>query len=271
MRDLELLAERVAGIAIEAGAQILAVYDAPQHTGLQFKVDDSPVTTADLRAHALILQSLQALTPSMPVLSEESALPPFAERARWQEYWLVDPLDGTREFLSRNGEFTVNIALIRAGIPVLGVVHAPVSGISWRGIPGRGASKSGDGRHWQPIRTAPLNPALLRVLGSRRHGGDAVQGLLARLQPHFAQISLSTTGSSLKFCLLAEGKADFYPRLAPTNEWDTAAAQAVLEAAGGAVWQEDLQPLRCNRGESVTNPSFLAVGDATADWHRLLA
>ncbi len=271
MRNLETLAERVAGIAIAAGKQILAVYAEPWDIGLQRKADDSPVTTADLRAHAVILQALQALTPELPLLSEEGPLPPFAERARWQEYWLVDPLDGTREFLSRNGEFTVNIALIREGRPVLGVVHAPVSGSSWLGIPGRGASKSVDGSPWRPIHTAPLNPALLRVLGSRRHGGEAVQALLARLQPHFAQISMATAGSSLKFCLLAEGKADFYPRLAPTSEWDTAAAQAVLEAAGGAVWQEDLQPLRCNEGEGVINPSFLAVGDVAADWRRLLA
>lgn len=271
MRDLTSLAQHVAGIALQAGKEILAVYADPQQQALQLKADDSPVTSADLRAHALILQALHTLTPAWPVLSEESPLPPFAERAQWQDYWLIDPLDGTREFLSRNGEFTVNIALIRHGAPVLGVVHAPVSGESWMGIPGSGAWKSAAGGPWQSIHSAPLNPALLRVLGSRRHGGDALQGLLARLQPHFAQISLSTTGSSLKFCLLAEGQADFYPRLAPTSEWDTAAAQAVLEAAGGAVWQEDLQPLRCNRGESVTNPSFLAVGDATADWHRLLA
>jgi len=270
MQDLNALAQSVAGIALRAGEAILAVYADPQCTGLQLKADHSPVTLADLRAHALILQALQALTPELPVLSEEGALPPFAERRQWQEYWLVDPLDGTREFVSRNGEFTVNIALIRQGAPVLGVVHAPVSGLCWMGIPGSGAWKSADGRQWQGIHTAPLNPALLRVLGSRRHGAEAVQRLLARLQPHFAQISLQSAGSSLKFCLLAEGLADFYPRLTPTSEWDTAAAQAVLEAAGGAVWQEDLQPLRCNRGESVINPSFLAVGDASADWRRLL-
>jgi 3'(2'), 5'-bisphosphate nucleotidase len=270
MRDLETLAESVAAIANRAAQAILEVYADPQHTAAQLKADDSPVTLADLRAHALILQALQALTPELPVLSEEGALPPFAERRRWQEYWLVDPLDGTREFLSRNGEFTVNIALIREGVPVLGVVHAPVSGHCWMGIPGREAWKSVAGQHWQAIHTAPLNPALLRVLGSRRHGGDALQELLARLRPHFTQISLQSAGSSLKFCLLAEGLADFYPRLAPTSEWDTAAAQAVLVAAGGAVWQEDLQPLRCNGGESLTNPSFLAVADATADWRRLL-
>ncbi len=271
MRDLKALAESVAAIAMRAAEGILAVYADPQHAAAQLKADHSPVTLADLRAHALILQALQALTPELPVLSEEGALPPFTERRRWQEYWLVDPLDGTREFLSRNGEFTVNIALIREGIPVLGVVQAPVSGNCWMGIPGLGAWKSAAGSQWQAIHTAPLNPSLLRVLGSRRHGGDALQALLTRLRPHFTQLSLSTAGSSLKFCLLAEGLADFYPRLAPTSEWDTAAAQAVLEAAGGAVWQEDLQPLRCNRGESLTNPSFLAVGDATADWRRLLA
>ncbi len=270
MRDLKSLAQRAAGIAILAGEEILAVYADPCSSAPQLKADNSPVTSADLRAHTLILQALQALTPELPVLSEESPLPPFAERRRWRDYWLVDPLDGTREFLSRNGEFTVNIALIREGAPVLGVVHAPVSGLSWMGIPGSGASKSADGRQWQSIHVAPLNPALLRVLGSRRHGAEAVQRLLARLQPHFAQISLQSAGSSLKFCLLAEGLADVYPRLAPTSEWDTAAAQAVLEAAGGAVWQEDLQPLRCNGGESLTNPSFLAVADATADWRRLL-
>jgi len=179
-------------------------------------------------------------------------------------------LDGTREFVSRNGEFTVNIALIQDGVPVLGVVHAPVPGVSWLGVPGSGAWKCETGKSWQAIHTAALPTASLRVVASRRHGAEALDVLLQRLAAHFPEVSLVNKGSSLKFCLLAEGSADFYPRLAPTSEWDTAAAQAVLVAAGGAVLQEDFQTLRYNAKADILNPSFLAVADAGADWARLL-
>lgn len=271
MQDLKQGLEAVAAIAGRAGEEILEVYGRADGVQVEYKADDSPLTEADTRANTLIVQALRQMTPTIPVLSEETALPPFAERGAWQEYWLIDPLDGTKEFVSRNGEFTVNIALVRAGVPVLGVVHAPVLGVSWLGVPGVGAWKCATGQTWQAIQTAALPTAALRVVASRRHGAEALDVLLQRLSRHFSQVSLLNRGSSLKFCLLAEGSADFYPRLAPTSEWDTAAAQAVLVAAGGAVLQEDLQALRYNAKADILNPSFLAVADAGADWATLLA
>jgi 3'(2'), 5'-bisphosphate nucleotidase len=270
MHGIRSTLEAVAAIAVRAGEEILEVYGRTDALQVEYKEDDSPLTAADTRANALIVQALGQLTPTIPVLSEEAALPPFAVRSAWQEYWLIDPLDGTREFVSRNGEFTVNIALIRDGVPVLGVVHAPVPGVSWLGVPGSGAWKCETGKSWQAIHTAALPTASLRVVASRRHGAEALDVLLRRLAAHFPEVSLVNKGSSLKFCLLAEGSADFYPRLAPTSEWDTAAAQAVLVAAGGAVLREDLQSLRYNTKADILNPSFLAVADAGADWASLL-
>lgn len=270
MQDLLHLLKDVAVIAERAGQEILDVYGRSGALQVEYKADDSPLTEADIRANALIVQALQALQPALPVLSEEAALPPSELRRTWQAYWLIDPLDGTKEFVSRNGEFTVNIALIRDGMPVLGVVHAPVLRTSWIGVPGQGAWKGGNGKDWEAIHTRTL-AAPLRVVASRRHGTQALDALLERLGRHFPAQTLVNKGSSLKFCLLAEGSADLYPRLAPTSEWDTAAAQAVLVAAGGAVLQEDLQALRYNTRDDLLNPSFLAVGDARADWARLLA
>lgn len=265
--------EAVAAVAEQAGLEILEVYGRDGAMQVQQKADESPLTEADTRAHMLILRELQALTPMLPVLSEEGALPSFAQRSAWQEYWLVDPLDGTKEFVSRNGEFTVNIALIRDGVPVLGVVHAPVMNTSWVGIPGTGAWKVEGGQEWRPIRSSalPSADAALRVVASRRHGAEALEALLQRVARHFPGLTLVNKGSSLKFCLLAEGSADFYPRLAPTSEWDTGAAQAVLVAAGGAVLREDFSELHYNAKDDILNPSFYAVADASAEWSRLLA
>jgi len=271
MQNLKDLLEAVAGIALRAGDEILEVYRSSAELQVDYKADASPLTAADLRANALILRELAVLTPDIPVLSEESELPPFAVRRGWQDYWLIDPLDGTQEFLSRNGEFTVNVALVRAGVPVLGVVHAPVLALSWMGIPGTGAWKCETGEPWQAIHSAALTASSLRVVASRRHGAEALEAMLARLGRHFPDVVLVNRGSSLKFCLLAQGSADFYPRLAPTSEWDTAAAQAVLVASGGAVLGENLQALRYNTRDDLRNPSFLAVADAGADWARLLA
>ena len=259
------LAERVAVIARAAGREILEVYRAGD-AARTLKDDDSPLTAADLRAQRLIASALAALTPEVPVLSEEAARPPYAERARWARYWLVDPLDGTREFLSRNGEFTVNIALIEAHAPLLGVVHVPVSDTTYGGIPGEGA--------WRRVGTAPAQALQVasraadpvRVVGSRSHRGDSLEQFLARLGSY----ELRAVGSSLKFCLIAEGAADVYPRLGPTSEWDTAAAHAVLIAAGGTVVELDGRPLRYNTREELLNPFFVAFGDAHRDWLALL-
>jgi 3'(2'), 5'-bisphosphate nucleotidase len=250
-------------LAREAGKAILEIYARADHDIVD-KDDASPLTAADLAAHHLIIAGLQQLTPDIPILSEESATIPWQERKLWQRYWLVDPLDGTKEFIKRNGEFTVNIALIENGMPVLGVVYAPVLDWLYSGVQGQGASKlSGD--TGKAIHCAMIDPAQrhLRVVASRNHRGEALDAWLERLQPRYPDIETVSMGSSLKICLVAEGKADVYPRLAPTCEWDTAAAQAVLEAAGGALVDPEGEPLRYNQKDAMLNPHFLAVGDRT--------
>jgi 3'(2'), 5'-bisphosphate nucleotidase len=259
------LLDRTADIARRAGREILAVY-ASGAVAASAKADQSPLTEADLRAHALIVGALGALTPDLPVLSEESAGAAYAERRRWRRYWLVDPLDGTREFLSRNGEFTVNIALIEGHDPVLGVVHVPLSDTSYRGLAGRGAWRQTASSAVEPIRVARAAAAPLRVVGSRSHRGSSLDAFLERVGPY----RLVALGSSLKFCIVAEGGADVYPRLGPTSEWDTAAAHAVLSAAGGTVTALDGAPLQYNTRDELLNPHFVAYGPRDRDWLALL-
>jgi 3'(2'), 5'-bisphosphate nucleotidase len=260
----ELLA-RVTEIARRAGAAILEVY-ASGDPGTESKSDASPLTAADLRSHRLIVAALGALTPGVPVLSEEGAATAYGERAAWRSYWLVDPLDGTREFLSRNGQFTVNIALIEAHAPVLGVVQVPVSDTTYQGIPGVGAWRQAGAAAPEPIRVQPRASDPVRVVGSRSHRGDSLDAFLGRL----GAFELKPIGSSLKFCLVAEGSADVYPRLGPTSEWDTAAAHAVATAAGGAVMRLDGTPLRYNDKAELLNPFFVVYGDPSRDWLGLL-
>lgn len=261
---------RLEDIVREAGTAILQIYEGQGDLQVETKADDSPLTLADKASHRIILARLAELTPDIPVLSEESKLPPFEERQRWHRYWLVDPLDGTKEFIGRNGEFTVNIALIEGQAPVLGLVYVPVTRVLYLGAVGQGAWRiDGEGR--QPIHTRTLAPdQQVRVVASRRHGAEELEALLERAKRRFAQIELVNIGSSLKICLLAEGKADWYPRLAPTSEWDTAAAQAVLEAAGGALVNEAGRPLRYNRQDSVLNPFFHGLADPAFDWSPIL-
>jgi 3'(2'), 5'-bisphosphate nucleotidase len=253
----EKLPELVEALAREAGREILAVYASA--FSMQTKPDASPLTEADLRAHGMIAASLARLTPDIPVLSEESVIPDYAQRARWQRYWLVDPLDGTKEFVSRNGEFTVNIALIHAQRPVLGVVHIPVSDITYSGIVGVGAWRQEPDADRTDIGVRVPAATPLRVVGSRSHGNPALNKALHRLGPH----ELRIVGSSIKLCLIAEGSADLYPRLGPTSEWDIAAGQAVVEAAGGYVVRiSDHAPLRYNTKADLLNPHFIAGADA---------
>lgn len=241
------------GISEGAGRHILDVYR--QDFSVEHKADDSPLTQADLRAHHHIAEALAARWPEIPLLSEEGAALPYATRRQWSRYWLVDPLDGTREFVKRNGEFTVNIALIVEGAPVLGVVHAPVLGDTYAAARGVGASRVREGIS-QPIqaRSPPPRPT---VLASRSHRDARTRAWLATLPPH----DTLSRGSSLKFCLIAAGEADLYPRLGPTSEWDTAAAQCVVEAAGGAVLAlPERTPLRYNQKDSLINPDLLVTG-----------
>jgi 3'(2'), 5'-bisphosphate nucleotidase len=260
---LEALTRAASAIAVRAAAAILEVYDSD--FAVDHKDDRSPLTAADLAAHRLIVAALQMLTPDLPVLSEESAHVAWSQRRQWSRYWLVDPLDGTREFVKRNGEFTVNIALIDAHRPVLGVVQTPVTGelaFAWDGGGAWLAQRGGDAR---PIRTRARSSPLV-VAGSRSHASDRETDLLARLGAH-AKMAL---GSSLKFVRIAAAEADLYLRLGPTSEWDTAAGQCVLEQAGGAVLDFTGTPLRYNARDSLLNGDFFAVGERGADWRPLL-
>ena len=260
----------VADIARSAGAAILEIYG--QDFTVERKADASPLTAADLAAQRVILAGLAELDPSVPVLSEEARAASWSDRQRWTRYWLVDPLDGTREFVKRNGEFTVNIALVDAHEPVLGVVLAPVTGELYAAAKHEGAwLQATEGGRWQPLHTRSLaEPAV--AAGSRSHGANTQEMLHALLRAEYEPLPM---GSSLKFCLIARGVADIYLRLGATSEWDTGAAQCVLEEAGGALLNLAGDRLRYNTRESLINPEFLAVGDTTVDWpqrlHRVAA
>ena len=263
MEQVELKA--IEDIAIQAGAEILDVYHADSSIKVDLKADASPITEADRRAHDYIVKALGALYPNIPILSEESTAIDFEVRRQWALYWLVDPLDGTKEFISRNGEFSVNIALIRGGEPILGVIYVPVLGITYFGQRGVGASKRHLGEEPVAIQTRPL-VSPIRVVASRHHRGEEVDRLINSLAASLGQPEIVSMGSSLKMCLLAEGAADFYPRLGPTSEWDTGAAHAILNAAGGELVDLDFKPLRYNQKESLLNPSFLGLWDPSFDW-----
>jgi len=260
MTDEKLLAPLL-DIARAAGQQIMRVY-ATEFT-VEMKEDKSPVTDADYAAHQVIVADLKRITPDLPVLSEESADIPFAERRRWDSYWLVDPLDGTKEFINKNGDFTVNIALIQNGVPVVGVVYVPVTGMSYYGSVGVGAFKRDQDGQASPIKVRTLVEGRpVKVVASRSHRGELLDGYLAKLGPH----TTVSRGSSLKFCLVAEGAADVYPRLGPTSEWDTGAGHAVLKAAGGTVVSVDGGALTYNAKESLLNPHFIGYADPSRDW-----
>lgn len=263
MTDTSQLLSPVREIAEEAGHAILAVYHG--NFDVEHKDDDSPLTAADLAAHEVIQRRLSELTPEIPQLSEEGGETPFETRRQWARYWLIDPLDGTKEFINRNGQFTVNIALIEDGVPVLGVVHAPELSASWYAAKGAGAYKRADDSE-HVLAVASANPARPRVLTSKSHRGEEVDAVLDRM-PDFEPVSM---GSSLKFCVIAEAEADFYPRLGPTSEWDTGAGHAVLTIAGGQVTDLHGAPLRYNQKESILNPHFLAFGDTGHDWLQYL-
>ncbi len=259
--QLVALAEDVVKISIAAGREIMSVYSDPD-VKLKDKADKSPLTVADLKAHNLIVAALDKLSPQLPILSEESMPPSFADRSKWDAYWLVDPLDGTKEFLSRNGEFTVNIALIQKHKPVLGVVYVPANETVYWGVPGAGAFRAVGAAAAQPIQVTKSAARPLRIVGSRSHAGGSLEGYLSRVGEHV----MVPTGSSLKLCLIAEGKADLYPRLGPTSEWDTAAAHGIVVAAGGDVITTNGEPLQYNAKDDILNPAFIVFGDKARNW-----
>jgi 3'(2'), 5'-bisphosphate nucleotidase len=259
--------DAVLAIAEDAGRRILEIYDGP-HFDVTAKGDGSPLTAADRAAHDLITTRLAELSPVLPVLSEESVEGEVEGRASWPRFWLVDPLDGTKEFLKRNGEFTVNIALVDGARPVLGIVYVPVTRTAYLARGGEGAWKQHAGRR-QAIRTRPYQGGKATVVASRSHSGPEVDRFLERLATREGGYETASIGSSLKLCLVAEGAADVYPRLGPTSEWDTAAAQCVVEAAGGVVTDTEGGPLRYNKPD-ILNPWFLVSGDPSYDWRAFL-
>ena len=245
-------------IARDAGAAIMRVYSRDDH-GIQEKDDNSPLTEADLAAHHIIREALNKLTPEIPQLSEEDAVIPYQQRKSWPCYWLIDPLDGTKEFIRRNDEFTVNIALIHNNQPVLGVICLPVSGICYYGGTRLNAWKQHPDQEAEAIKCRNLEKPI-KVLASRRHKNDRDLPLFSRLEETFGELQVDNYGSSLKMCVVAEGGADLYPRRYPTCEWDTAAAQAIVEAAGGKLLGPDMLPLQYNK-ESLLNTDFYVIGD----------
>ncbi len=267
--------DEVVTLCRRAGEAILEIY-ARSDLGVEVKSDESPLTAADLAAHHILADGLEGLLEGVPVLSEEAAAPPFSERSQWQRYWIIDPLDGTKEFIKRSGEFTVNVALVDNHVPVLGVVHVPVSGVTYTGSSGAGAYKIEGDQPGQPIAVRTMSgrggvDKPVTVVASRSHGAGAVDDLLTRLAKDLGHTDTCNMGSSLKLCLVAEGSADIYPRLAPTMEWDTAAAQAVVEAAGGQVLNFDLELLRYNEKDELLNPYFYVLGDTGFAWRDLLS
>ena len=261
--DLKSLIEPIVALAVSAGDAILKVY--ATDFDVQAKDDDSPLTQADMASHRTIVAGLEQLAADTPIISEESGLPEFAERRTWDTYWLIDPLDGTKEFVNRNGEFTVNIALIQDHRPVFGVVHVPVSGVTYVGCEGAGSEKRSAGER-RSINVATHSRRPARVVGSRSHRGSSLDAFLDNVGDH----EMLPMGSSLKFCKVAEGEADIYPRLGPTSEWDTAAAQAVVEQAGGKVVELDGNSLSYNKKPEILNPHFLVLGPLDRDWIGML-
>lgn len=253
-RDVLVLAQR-------AGRRIVEIANAGYEVAT--KSDATPLTTADLAAHHIIVDGLEAMEPRCPVLSEESDAIPFSERTGWSRHWLVDPLDGTREFLRGNGEFAVNIALVEDNVPLLGVVHAPVLDVAYFAVRGHGAWKQSGDASPVPIHVRDVPRERPMVARSRcPTTGPRLQAFLNRL----GEYDEITMGASLKSCLVAEGAADVYARLGPTGEWDTAAAQIIVEEAGGHIVDSTDRDLRYNMRESLINPHFVVYGDGRIDW-----
>ena len=244
--------QSVIDIANLAGDAIMSIYNTD--FDYELKDDNSPLTKADIASNQIIINELERMNPSYPILSEESSEIEFDERLQWDKYWLVDPLDGTKEFLKKNGEFTVNIAFIENNTPVFGVIRVPAKSVTYWGGNGIGSMKKIDGKEVEKINVSNIKSDKLKVISSRSHKNEILNLYLNKL----GSVEEVNVGSSLKFCLLAEGKADFYPRLGPTSEWDTAAGEAILKFSGGYVLSDKGDKISYNSSESLLNPNFLA-------------
>ncbi len=262
-------------LCAEAGEIIAREYHGAHADEYREKSDDSPITRADVASHHCLVDGLHRLLPDIPVLSEESPRHAIAQRRHWQRLWLVDPLDGTREFLQRTGEFTVNLALIEDGAPRLGILYLPLKRMAYLGIPGvNGWLCQRQGEAWTRRVLAPRSLVAnggVTVVASRRHRSDLLDRTLSLLAERSGPITRLSSGSALKFTQLADGNGDFYPRFSPCSEWDVAAGQALLESVGGAVLGLDGRPLRYNARETLLSPHFFAMADASASlWAELL-
>ncbi|GAA0421366.1 3'(2'),5'-bisphosphate nucleotidase CysQ [Cocleimonas flava] len=267
--QLSILLPEIRRIAVGAGEKIMEIYKSGFDT--ETKSDDSPVTSADLAANKFIDEELKKLDLQFPILSEESAHLPFEERASRDTYWLVDPLDGTKEFINRRDSFTVNIALIDQHKPILGVVYAPALGLSYFAGKGLGSFKTSDESSTEPeaIHSRDV-PDTAIFVGSRSHTGEDMVKFLENYEADNGQYDLQSMGSSLKMCMVAEGNADLYPRLWLTSEWDTAAAHCILNEAGGKIVNIDMSPLLYNTKDSLLNPYFFAIGNNSVAWNKYL-
>lgn len=252
-------------VAQAAGAATLEFWQ--KNIEIDHKQDQSPVTQADLCANQIITEQLLKLTPHIPILSEEACQIDYATRQAWKQWWVIDPLDGTKEFIAGNGDFTINIALINEGAVEFGIVFIPVSKTTYIGGKNLGSWRIDDKGNKQAIHCSQSAKGMLRVIASQRHSSEKQQAFLEGLAI-LSPLSLKNAGSSLKFCLVAEGQADCYPRFAPTCQWDTAAAQGVLEGAGGAVYNENGDILTYEARPDYLNPNFIALGDVT--WYQAL-
>lgn len=262
--NLNQLCKACISIAESAGEIILEIYNSD--FDIKSKEDNTPLTTADMAAHYFIVKALEELTPDIPILSEEAADIPFSVRNAWQTYWLVDPLDGTREFIKGNGEFSVNIALIHHQKSILGVISAPVTQNTYFAFHGNGAFKQTPNTVAKEIFCRKADRNNLLIAGSRSHHSDKLKQFLSNL----GNPNVISMGSSLKSCLVAEGAADIYPRLGLTSEWDTAAAHCIVNEAGGQITKTDMQPLLYNTKESLLNPDFFVFGLSDLNWQDFL-
>jgi 3'(2'), 5'-bisphosphate nucleotidase len=261
--DMKRIVREACLLAEQAGREAMRFYEG--RASVVLKSDSSPLTDADRASHDLLVHYLPGVIPGIPVISEESDAATQNSGQGAARFWLVDPLDGTKEFLKGTGEFTVNIALIEQGRPIAGVVHAPAIGLTYFADLENGAFRQNHHESPVAIHVQPANRDALKVVASKDHAGPLVQAMLARM----AGAELKSMGSSLKFCLVAEGAADIYLRDVPTMEWDTAAAQCVVEAAGGQLCTLDGHPLRYGK-PSLKNPSIVTIGDSKLDWAALL-
>ncbi|HHF2995738.1 3'(2'),5'-bisphosphate nucleotidase CysQ [Vibrio sp. RM-44-3] len=267
-KDLSHLLPQVIEIARSAGQMILEIYEKKQYEAYT-KSDETPVTSADIAAHKLITERLSELTPDIPVLSEEDADISLEQRARWERYWLVDPLDGTQEFIARSGDFATIIALVDNNKPTMGVVYGPVSGVTYYAYSGKGAWKVPDmsdsvkihtHKHEQPGQS-------IAIAISRRQD---INRITSRMSSAWNYDLIPLGSAALKACLVAEGAVDCYLRLGPTGEWDTAATQCIVEEAGGRILSTQLEPLSYNERETLENPNFIVLGDADLPWNEIL-